>query len=106
MLAQTRRAGLEQAGSPRGGSSKQQRSDGTAHSCSRPEAAVGGDAVGRGLATAWDNAAVTKRVIGVGGERSRAPQDLRQALLRSTFQPALTAFNPLEYLQREARCSW
>ena len=36
MLAQTRLAGLEQARSPRGGSSKQQRSDGTAHSCSRP----------------------------------------------------------------------
>jgi hypothetical protein len=30
------RPALEQAGSPRGGSSKQQRSDRTAHSCSRP----------------------------------------------------------------------
>jgi hypothetical protein len=32
--------GLEQARSPRGGSSKQQRSDGTAHSRSRPQAPV------------------------------------------------------------------
>ena len=32
--------GLEQAGSPRGGSSKQQRSEATAHSCSRPNSAA------------------------------------------------------------------
>ena len=56
------------------------------------------DAGGRPLATAKDHEAVTKHMIGVRGERSRAAQDLQPALL--------LAPNPLEQLQREARCSW
>ena len=64
--------GLEQAGSPRGGSSKQQRSEATAHSCSRPRPTVEpeyGD-VWFAMKAGATLAAITDACARVGGERS------------------------------------
>jgi hypothetical protein len=71
MLAQTRLAGLEQASSPRGGSSKQQRPDGTAHSCSRPEGGARRAAAGRSLLDECDHRASDRGVIATDGRRAR-----------------------------------
>jgi hypothetical protein len=54
--------GLVQAGSPRSGSSKRERSDATAHSCSRPEGGVRIEACdGRGLPAPGDGDALLLR---------------------------------------------